>query len=51
MLGWWWCCCGDGEAARSAGDWQRRWRRLLVLRLLRRVKKDTEAEVIEQRRR
>ena len=34
--------CGDGGATRLAGDWQRRWRRLLVLQLLWRVKKDAE---------
>ena len=37
-----WGGCGDGGAMRPAGDWQRRWRRLLVLRLLRRVKKEAE---------
>jgi len=37
-----WGGYGDGGATRPAGDWLRRWRRLLVLRLLRRVKKEAE---------
>ena len=36
------CGYGDGGAMRPASDWQWRWRRLLVLRLLRRVKKEAE---------
>ena len=41
MLGRWWCYCGDGEAARLAGDWQRRWRRAaLLLRALRATKEE-----------
>ena len=43
LLGWRWCCCGDGEAARPAGDWQRRWRRAaLLLRALRATKEEPE---------
>ena len=41
VLGRRWCCCGDGEAARPAGDWQRRWRRAaLLLRALQATKEE-----------
>ena len=45
VLGRRWCCCGDGEVARPAGDWQRRWRRAaLLLRALPATKEKAKCE-------